>query len=65
MQARERSLFLQAVGSVRKKEAGRMLLGRTFDEFPKRVKNRPLPLSMRLRHVSAIEAADWVQIAAR
>ena len=57
--------FFKQWGGVRKKEAGRTLLGRTFDEFPKRVKNRPLPLSMRLRHVSAIEVADLVQIAAR
>jgi protein gp37 len=56
--------FFKQWGSVRKKEAGRTLLGRTFDEFPKRIKSRPLPLSMRLQHVSAIEAADLVQVAA-
>jgi protein gp37 len=56
--------FFKQWGGVRKKEAGRTLLGRTFNEFPKRVKNRPLPLSVRLRHVSRIEGADLVQITA-
>jgi len=55
--------FFKQWGGVRKKEAGRTLLGRTFDEFPRRVKNRTLPLGTRQRHVSAIESANLVQIA--
>jgi len=54
--------FFKQWGGVRKKEAGRTLLGRTFDEFPHRVKNRTLPLDARQRHVSAIESANLVQI---
>ena len=56
--------FFKQWGGVSKKGAGRTLLGRTFDEFPKRVKNRPLPLSVRLRHVSGIESENLVQITA-
>jgi protein gp37 len=56
--------FFKQWGGVRKKEAGRTLLGRTYDEFPKRVKNRPLPLDTRLKHVARIESTDLVQITA-
>jgi protein gp37 len=55
--------FFKQWGGVRKKQAGRTLLGRTFDEFPHRVKNRTLPAESRQRHVTAIESANLVQIA--
>jgi protein gp37 len=55
--------FFKQWGGVRKKQAGRTLLGRTFDEFPHRVKNRALPPDARQRHVAAIESANLVQIA--
>ena len=55
--------FFKQWGGVRKKLAGRTLLGRTFDEFPHRVKNRTLPAELRQRHVTAIEGANLVQIA--
>jgi protein gp37 len=54
--------FFKQWGGVRKKEARRILLGRTFDEFPHRVKNRTLPQDARQRHVSAIESANLIQI---
>lgn len=54
--------FFKQWGGFKKKEAGRMLLGRTFDEFPHRVKNRALSPNARQRHVSAIEAANLVHL---
>lgn len=55
--------FFKQWGGVTKKETGRILLRRTFDEFPRRVKNRTLPPEVRERHVSAIQSANLVHIA--
>jgi hypothetical protein len=44
--------FFKQWGGVRKKVAGRTLLGRTYDGFPKRVQNPTLPATLRQRHVS-------------
>ncbi len=42
-------------GGVRKKATGRKLLGRTYDEFPKRVQHPMLPTRRRVHHISKIE----------
>ncbi len=42
-------------GGVRKKATGRKLLGRTYDEFPKRVQHPMLPTRRRVRHISKME----------
>jgi protein gp37 len=54
--------FFKQWGGVRKKAKGRSLLGKTHDDFPPRVKHPTLPLSIRLRHVSQIEANALVQL---
>jgi len=52
--------FFKQWGGVRKKTAGRTLLGRTHDGFPERVQNPTLPSTLRLRHVSDIESGALV-----
>jgi protein gp37 len=54
--------FFKQWGGVRKKSAGRTLLGRTYDEIPTRVQNPTLPAVLRLRHALAIENAELVQL---
>jgi protein gp37 len=54
--------FFKQWGGVRKKVAGRRLLGQTHDGFPKRVKHPTLPAPLRLRHVSDIESGALVQL---
>ena len=54
--------FFKQWGGVRKKVAGRTLLGRTYDGFPKRVQNPTLPATLRQRHVSEIESGALVQL---
>lgn len=56
--------FFKQWGGVRKKVAGRLLKGRTYDEFPLRIKNPPLPTGIRLRRAIEIESDDLVQIGA-
>jgi protein gp37 len=57
--------FFKQWGGVRKKDHGRRLLGRTYDEFPRRIKN-PLPPSIvRLQHAARIENSTLVQLAAQ
>jgi protein gp37 len=54
--------FFKQWGGVRKKEAGRMLRGRTHDAFPARVTYPILPLHLRLQHALEIENAGLVQV---
>lgn len=56
--------FFKQWGGVRKKATGRMLRGRTYDEFPKRVQHPTLPASLRLRHASDVESSALVQLGA-
>lgn len=55
--------FFKQWGGVRKKVHGRTLLGRTHDDFPKRVKNPTLPTAVRLQRALEIERSALVQIA--
>jgi hypothetical protein len=54
--------FFKQWGGVRKKAAGRMLLGRTHDGFPNRVQHPTLPARLRLRHASDIDCGALVQL---
>jgi protein gp37 len=54
--------FFKQWGGVRKKAAGRSLLGRTHDGFPYRVQHPTLPARLRLQHASDIESGALVQI---
>ncbi len=54
--------FFKQWGGVRKKDAGRKLRGRTYDNFPKRVQHPTLPTSLRLQHALAIERAASSQL---
>lgn len=47
--------FFKQWGGVRKKSAGRRLLGRTYDDFPQRVQHMPLPVDLRLQHAAEID----------
>ncbi len=53
--------FFKQWGGVRKKAAGRRLLGRTFDGFPHRVQHPTLPARLRMRHACDIETGALVQ----
>jgi protein gp37 len=55
--------FFKQWGGVQKKMAGRTLKGRTYDGFPKRVKNPILPEPARMAHAIDIEDPDLVQLA--
>ncbi len=54
--------FFKQWGGVRKKAAGRKLLGRTHDGFPKRVQHPTLPTVLRLQHALEIENTAFVQV---
>jgi protein gp37 len=54
--------FFKQWGGVRKKQAGRTLQGKTYDEVPPRIQNSPLPSLLRLQHALAIETAELVQL---
>jgi protein gp37 len=54
--------FFKQWGGVRKKAAGRMLLGRTHDGIPNRVQHSVIPARLRLRHAAAIESGAYVQL---
>lgn len=54
--------FFKQWGGVRKKAAGRRLLGLTHDGFPKRVQHPTLSARLRLRHASEIESGALVQL---
>ncbi len=54
--------FFKQWGGVRKKVHGRTLSGRTYDGFPKRVRNPTLPAGLRMQHVLKIEQTALVQI---
>jgi protein gp37 len=54
--------FFKQWGGTRKKQTGRLLNGRTYDEFPVRVRN-PIPtIDIRLRQAVAIESENLVQL---
>lgn len=55
--------FFKQWGGARKKAAGRMLRGRTHDDFPARVQNPSLSAPLRLKHALEIEGAALVQLA--
>jgi protein gp37 len=55
--------FFKQWGGVRKKAAGRMLLGRTHDGIPNRIQHPVVPAPLRLRHAAAIESGAYVQLA--
>lgn len=48
--------FFKQWGGVRKKAAGRVLRGVTYDGFPKRIQHPGLPTQMRLQHALEIES---------
>jgi protein gp37 len=54
--------FFKQWGGVRKKSTGRVLRGRTYDAFPKRVQNPTLPAAVRLQRASEVESGNLVQI---
>lgn len=54
--------FFKQWGGVRKKAAGRVLRGRTYDDFPERVKNPTLPAVVRLQRALEIESDELVQM---
>ena len=56
--------FFKQWGGVHKKALGRSLHGRTYDGFPKRVKNPILPSAVRQQHAQAIDRSSLVQLAA-
>jgi len=57
--------FFKQWGGVRKKVAGRKLLGRTHDAFPHRVVHPTLPSQMRRHYVSQMESGMLVQLSNR
>ena len=56
--------FFKQWGGVRKKSAGRVLRGRTYDAYPERVQNPTLPMTIRLQRALEIESGKLVQIGA-
>ncbi len=53
--------FFKQWGGVRKKHAGRMLLGRVHDGFPNRVRHPTLPARLRLLYASSIESGTLAE----
>ena len=53
--------FFKQWGGVRKKAAGRMQRGRTYDGFPKRVQHPTLPAAIRLQRALEIERGDFAK----
>ncbi|HTU46704.1 MAG TPA: phage Gp37/Gp68 family protein [Bryobacteraceae bacterium] len=56
--------FFKQWGGVRKKAAGRELLGRTYNEFPPRIQHPTLPEGLRRQRLSEIENESLVQLGA-
>jgi protein gp37 len=56
--------FFKQWGGVRKKAAGRMLLGRTHDEFPTRVQYPVSPAQLRLQQALKVESGALIQLGA-
>lgn len=54
--------FFKQWGGVRKKETGRTLRGRTYDEFPIRVQHPTVPISVRLKRAVEIENSSLAQL---
>lgn len=54
--------FFKQWGGLRKKSTGRVLRGRTYDAFPKRVQNPTLPAAVRQQCALDIESGELVQI---
>jgi protein gp37 len=52
--------FFKQWGGVRKKTSGRILQGRTHDEYPPRVRHPSLPMALRVQYARQIEqGVDW------
>jgi len=56
------AFFFKQWGGTRKKQAGRRLNGRTYDEIPFRVQHPILPIEIRLKHVSEITNSSLIQL---
>ncbi|QNI33309.1 phage Gp37/Gp68 family protein [Alloacidobacterium dinghuense] len=56
------AFFFKQWGGRNKKKAGRLLDGRTFDEFPRVVKNKPPHSMVRHEHIQNLEARSLVSI---
>lgn len=54
--------FFKQWGGVRKKAAGRVLQGRTHDEFPRRVQHPTVPAPLLAKHVAGIEIRQLTQV---
>jgi hypothetical protein len=54
--------FFKQWGGIHKKAYGRSLRGRTYDGFPKRIKNPVLPASIRQQHANTIDASSLVRL---
>lgn len=54
--------FFERWGGIRKKKAGRMLMGKAYDEFPIRVQHPTPPVSIRSRQAVEIDNGDLVQL---
>ncbi|MGA7523282.1 MAG: phage Gp37/Gp68 family protein [Acidobacteriaceae bacterium] len=54
--------FFKQWGGTRKKQAGRLLEGKTYDEFPVKIQNPVLPIDVRLRHATDIEGQNLLQL---
>jgi protein gp37 len=54
--------FFKQWGGVRKKAAGRMLRGRTYDGLPKRVRHPTPPAQIRLQQALEVERGELAQV---
>lgn len=54
--------FFKQWGGIRKKRSGRILNGRTYDEFPIRVQHPTPPLNVRLQYTFEVENGNLVQL---
>ncbi|MBZ5677739.1 MAG: phage Gp37/Gp68 family protein [Acidobacteriia bacterium] len=54
--------FFKQWGGVRKKAAGRLLRGQTYDGFPKRMQHPTLPQVVRLQRALEIESDDFARV---
>ena len=54
--------FFKQWGGVRKKVSGRILQGRTHDEYPVRVQHPMLPTGVRIQYASEVEQTAWADL---
>lgn len=57
--------FFKQWGGVRKRESGRMLFGRTYDEFPPVIRCEPPEQARRLRLLQDLSGSDFSHLATR